>query len=228
MKGLNEVWELHVALHNNTLPFTKWERAQAEVIVSAFLGSFTGGTWENPVGALNNDGIKVADQLLKKAHLRKLNPPMKYAVAGFKVIADWFVSHKKKVLFLTPEGRPIELSAAPMDGKNPGAVYVKVHNAYAGKITPNGTYLPSTDKFNKEPIKADITAALEERVSAMLAEAKASAVADTKMEAGYSMLPLHSVQSFALLDNDGKYLSVSEQLKNKIADAIAKNGGEKW
>ena len=42
---------------------------------------------------------------------------------------------------LQSEGKEIVISPAPMTGNNPGALYVKVSNEYAGKITKEGKWL---------------------------------------------------------------------------------------
>jgi len=44
-----------------------------------------------------------------------------------------------RVRFAAPGAGELALSLAPLTGKNPGAVYVKVRGEYAGKVTADGT-----------------------------------------------------------------------------------------
>lgn len=128
--GLNEAWMLHVAIQQGKLSGVF--KHNAEYYIGKFLG--LGGTWENPDGkALNADEIKAADVILAK-----INKP-KTPKVDLSAIVARFATKKIKVHLTFMQG-DLELSAAPMTGKNPGAVYVRVGYEYAGKIVPSGKF----------------------------------------------------------------------------------------
>ena len=72
MSALNEVWMLHVALHNEPALFSTLDRAKTNVIIMYFLGE---GTWENPKGkGLPAGTTGLIEKLLAKVQLKKFGP----------------------------------------------------------------------------------------------------------------------------------------------------------
>ena len=165
MHGINEVWMLQVALTNGVIK-NNYIRSRAEVCIKGFLN---GGTGEDPKGA--DACATLAENLLKQIHTP--------TAPNFKPIVEWFAAHKKKHYFMTVAGRNVEISAAPMDGKNPGAVYVRVNHEYVGKIVPSGAFYTSGATLEETVAKQDVLAAL-----AVFSIAREAALMDLKQEAG--------------------------------------------
>lgn len=167
MQGINEVWMLQVALTNGVIK-NNYIRSKAEVCIKKFLGE---GTWEDPQGGFSAQQAVIADTLLKQASA----PP----VSNFKPIVEWFAAYKKKRYFMTTEGRNVEVSAAPMDGKNPGAVYVRVNHEYVGKIVPSGAFYTSGATLENAAVKQDVLGVL-----ASFSIGREAALAELKQQAG--------------------------------------------
>ena len=223
--SISEIWMLQVALTNNAIP-NAYLRSKAQVLVNQFL-SGDQYSWENQLQWTygGHAWVEKADALL--AQIAAMNAAGKKPKPNFKVIAQWFSFNKKPQQFTLPSGY-LQLKAAPMDGKNPGAVYLSVNGVYMGKISVFGVLSPLTSLDPFEGEVYDALNAFAASVAPAVQAAGFSEEAEIKSPKGYSVSVPVPVQQLGMLED--VFVDVSEEMKKQIVAAIAAkfNKGGQW